>query len=346
MALTGMPREAIGDLGIVTSRFGAGQTDFGDGLFHGLQGFAHFVNGEWPRAAMMIGLSRAGRGPFVAPLTGSIEPLASVVSGDAERARAGLREARRLRVEGPHPAAVHAGDVVEVLTLLLVGDESERRGWLDGRVGDLGSPDVWAEEYVPHLWYVAQAIGAGWADRPDSARRWVRLLREVDPPPWADAAADWLEARADRSATGTRRLLRRAEAGIPGLPLLHALLQFDAAERDPSDPDRVRAAAETLRALGADLLASRLPQVARLERPVAAGSPLAALSGREREVAVLLLDGLSYAQIARALFITRSTVSFHVSRIYAKTGAASRHELLETARRAAGSWHGGAPGDG
>ena len=64
--------------------------------------------------------------------------------------------------------------------------------------------------------------------------------------------------------------------------------------------------------------------------PTVAQSPvLAALSDREREIATLLLEGLSYAQIGKELFITRSTVSFHLTRIYAKTDTTSRHELAE-----------------
>lgn len=336
MALTGMAKDAIGDLGIVTSRFGEGQVDFGDGLFHGLQGFAHFINGEWARAAMMIGLSRAGGVRYPAPLTGSIEPLASVVAGDADRARAGLLEARRLRIEGPHPAAVHAGDVVDVLTLFFMGDDEERAAWLEGRVRDLGSPEVWADEHVPHLWYVAQAIGAEWAGRPEAAQRWVRLLRAVEPTPWSADAADWLEARSDPSPEGVGRLLRRADLGIAQSPTLHAMLLFEAAQRAPSDPERVRAAAAGLQSLGAGPLAARLPRLpSSAARDVPERSLFSALSDREREVAALVLEGLSYSQVAKELFITRSTVSFHLSRIYAKTGTASRHELIQAVRESA-----------
>jgi DNA-binding CsgD family transcriptional regulator len=56
------------------------------------------------------------------------------------------------------------------------------------------------------------------------------------------------------------------------------------------------------------------------------------LSDREREVATLVLEGLSYAQIANALFVTRSTVGFHLSNVYAKTGTSSRHELAQLLR--------------
>lgn len=341
MSLTGMPEQAIGDLGLITSRFGDGLMDFGDGVFHALQGFAHFVNGQWPRAAMMIDLSRAGRLRNAAPLTAAIEPLAGVVAGDPERVGAALAEARRIRVAGPQPAAVHAGDIVDVLALAFAGTDAQRAAWLEGRIRDLGDPADWAEEQVPHLWYVAQAIGAGWAGRPGDVPGWAHLLRTVDPPPWSGVVADWLEARVDESPAGTARLLEVAARGIPSLPAIDALLRFDVAARtaaDSSGPESRRSADMALREMGADLLADRLPSGAghdagTAREPASAPSLFADLSEREREVAALILEGLSYTQVAKELFITRSTVSFHLSRIYAKTGTASRHELVEAARR-------------
>jgi DNA-binding CsgD family transcriptional regulator len=56
------------------------------------------------------------------------------------------------------------------------------------------------------------------------------------------------------------------------------------------------------------------------------------LSDRERDVVALLAAGLSYVQIARDLYISRSTVGFHLSNIYAKTGTSSRHELTDLVR--------------
>lgn len=337
LALTGMPQEAIDDLGFVTARFSEGRMDFADGLFHGLQGFSHFINGQWPRAAMMIGLSGATRTRYAAPLTTSIAPLASVVAGDADGARAGLRRARRLRIEEPHPAAIHAGDIVDILTLWFVGDDAERADWLEGRIRDLGSPDVWADEQVPHLWYVAQAIGAEWAGQSEAARRWIRLLRSAGPTPWSADVIEWLQVRSDPSSGGVARLRRLADSGITQLPTFTALLRFDAARTVPLDPAQVHAAAASLRELGAELLASRLPGISPVsERNTPVRPLLCALSDREREVAALVLEGLSYTQIAKELFITRSTVSFHLSRIYAKTGTGSRYELIRAARQVAG----------
>ena len=41
---------------------------------------------------------------------------------------------------------------------------------------------------------------------------------------------------------------------------------------------------------------------------------------------------MSYTQIARTLFITQSTVSYHLGRIYAKANVKSRHQLTELVR--------------
>ena len=51
------------------------------------------------------------------------------------------------------------------------------------------------------------------------------------------------------------------------------------------------------------------------------------LTAREREIAVMLAEGLSYKEISAGLFISLSTVQTHVTRIYAKTGVNSKTEL-------------------
>jgi DNA-binding CsgD family transcriptional regulator len=48
------------------------------------------------------------------------------------------------------------------------------------------------------------------------------------------------------------------------------------------------------------------------------------LSAREREVATLLIDGLSNAEIAAALWIGIDTVRTHIKRVIQKTGAKNR----------------------
>lgn len=56
------------------------------------------------------------------------------------------------------------------------------------------------------------------------------------------------------------------------------------------------------------------------------------LSDREREVARLVLDGLTYREVGAALFISPKTVEHHIARIRQRLGSASRRDLLARLR--------------
>uniref|UniRef100_UPI000AD86172 response regulator transcription factor n=1 Tax=Nocardia amamiensis TaxID=404578 RepID=UPI000AD86172 len=56
------------------------------------------------------------------------------------------------------------------------------------------------------------------------------------------------------------------------------------------------------------------------------------LSEREREVAELVLLGLTYREIGARLYISAKTVEHHVARIRRRVGARSRSELLSMLR--------------
>jgi DNA-binding NarL/FixJ family response regulator len=69
---------------------------------------------------------------------------------------------------------------------------------------------------------------------------------------------------------------------------------------------------------------------ARQPAPVAglvSDGPLAWLTPREREVAALLLRGMSNRQIAEELVITERTAETHVCRILSKLGLGSRAQI-------------------
>lgn len=57
------------------------------------------------------------------------------------------------------------------------------------------------------------------------------------------------------------------------------------------------------------------------------------LTERECQVLALMVEGLTNPQIAQELFISRSTVKFHVSNILSKLAAASRTEAVALALR-------------
>ncbi|MHA7985435.1 helix-turn-helix transcriptional regulator [Rathayibacter sp. CAU 1779] len=58
------------------------------------------------------------------------------------------------------------------------------------------------------------------------------------------------------------------------------------------------------------------------------------LSAREREVAALVLDGKTYAEIGAAIFISPRTAEHHIARIRSRLGATSRSDLLTKLRLA------------
>jgi DNA-binding NarL/FixJ family response regulator len=61
--------------------------------------------------------------------------------------------------------------------------------------------------------------------------------------------------------------------------------------------------------------------------PAADSSPIAGITGREREVLALVGQGLSNAEIAERLVITAATAKTHVARLFAKLEARDRVHL-------------------
>jgi DNA-binding NarL/FixJ family response regulator len=63
------------------------------------------------------------------------------------------------------------------------------------------------------------------------------------------------------------------------------------------------------------------------------GPDLSALSPRQREVSELVAEGLSNAEIARALYVAESTVKQHLRRAYRALGVNNRREATAALRR-------------
>ena len=138
------------------------------------------------------------------------------------------------------------------------------------------------------------------------ARGTVLLARgdaQVSLPVLRSAWFLWQQLDAPYEAARTRVLVSQACRAFGDTDA--AVMELDAA----------RAAFEQLGAR-ADLQA--------LREATPASRDSAALSGREREVLVLVARGRSNREIATALFLSERTVARHVSNIFVKTGVGSR----------------------
>ena len=62
-------------------------------------------------------------------------------------------------------------------------------------------------------------------------------------------------------------------------------------------------------------------------------SRIEGLTRREREVAELIVQGLTNPQIAERLVVSRKTVEIHASNIFRKLGVSSRGEVAEALGR-------------
>ena len=140
------------------------------------------------------------------------------------------------------------------------------------------------------------------------------------------------------AAAGVQDLEPGAAPPIPpqGEPYEHALALVDGATTDG-----LLAAVAVLDELGARAVAALVRAQLR-ERGVSGGAPRAVggdagnpagLTARQLDVLALLVDGLSNADIAARLVISRKTADHHVSAILAKLAVRSRGEAVAAARR-------------
>jgi DNA-binding CsgD family transcriptional regulator len=130
-----------------------------------------------------------------------------------------------------------------------------------------------------------------------------------------------------------------AEPSVPALArlqVLHGLARAQLLSGDRIDGARTLGELrEQADEIGGGLIrqwADELELSAGLTGRVAERFDDTSLTSREAQVLELVAEGLSNGQIAERLYISRKTVSVHVSAILRKTGAASRTEAVRLSR--------------
>jgi DNA-binding CsgD family transcriptional regulator len=172
-----------------------------------------------------------------------------------------------------------------------------------------------------------------------AAPHWVRLLdNEVDPPA-VEAAARGLHAVGMSWEGG--KLAGQAAIRTRDRKAMSTLLNCARALQASGGP-AARPVADGAPGSPPDGGAAGVAGSTRTSVPMPAPEPEeeesdGPLSGREREVAALVLEGLTYKQIGEQLFISAKTVEHHVARMRQRLGSGSRGELFAHLRQIVGS---------
>jgi DNA-binding CsgD family transcriptional regulator len=207
----------------------------------------------------------------------------------------------------------------------------------------LADPLPFGDTLLRHLRIASAGLAA---PNPATAERALDRLRASGrTAPFVDALADRHEglllAMRNRH-TDARSLLDAAATSLNsmGAPLLAAQAHLESAELSPA-PDHVTVTRclTTFAAAGAGPWIQRTRRAARGRHlPATAAPHTGGLSGRETEIAILVGEGLTNAQIAQRLYLSERTVETHLHHSYRKLGFSSRVILAQWASRQADRW--------
>jgi DNA-binding CsgD family transcriptional regulator len=161
---------------------------------------------------------------------------------------------------------------------------------------------------------------------PEAATATAAVLAAMGPgAPYPGAVAAWIQGR----AVGLPELVRRGADELAALGFVYeaAVARLDLAEL--SGDATLNECVRTFERLGAQPQLDRARKLLRAHgRPATPPRPgPGALSAREEQVARLVADGLSNAEIADRLYLSTRTVTTHLQNIYRRLGVGSRTAL-------------------
>jgi DNA-binding CsgD family transcriptional regulator/tetratricopeptide (TPR) repeat protein len=321
-----------------------------------------YVRGKLAEAAELLdGAIEAGRLLASPPaLAGNFfnRSVVALAAGDLETALAMAEEGSEL-TRGLDDGFVAAWAAVRLAAVLLETGQPERAvELLLARAGGEGLtliPGGWRAyclELLTRCWLALDRTGE--AERTAAqAGATAAISRLPLANAWADRAVAAIALHAGDVGCAVERALSSADAAQrAGAPIEEALSRLLAGRALAQGGERERAVAELRRAaLGFDSCgALRYRESAERElgklgrrphrrtRPGAAdGNGIASLTGRELQVARLVVDRRTNAEIASTLFLSQKTVETHLRNIFRKIGVSTRVELARTVERADGA---------
>jgi DNA-binding CsgD family transcriptional regulator len=338
-ARLGLYPAAMADLSEGTRRIQNGVTDFGRGAFHAFLALAQWMSGDWSRARLTARLALDYSGRFSHPMVLAMTALPAIGDGRLGEADDLLGRARAILERAPWWEACQLLVISSVARLHAEGSAADRAQFLPSLRGTpFDCSDLTNTNPVLRLHVAVAALWSGETSYAEDCA--ASMAAEELRAPWIPGAVGWIRGRiaVERGSLEAAALQfgSAATLAIDNLPLYHAHLLVDSADvaRRLGRPDSARQLTEQARAgyerLGATTYLRSLSLTSAPE--VRAAPAKYTMSEREQDVLTLVVAGMSYAQISRELFITQSTVSYHLSNLYDRTGVRRRHQLTELFR--------------
>jgi DNA-binding CsgD family transcriptional regulator len=342
-ATLGLIRGAIGDLDHVLSMVDEGGLEAAAPHHQALLGLSYWLNGDWGRASVHLRLAQE-LGPSLSPVAVALAPLIEIGAGSLAAADELIARAEELLAPNPWIECVENLQVARVARRHADPSSAARSSEYDGmrhRVSALAS----GRESTNPVWLAHAALAACWAEEFEDAETLVLLMTTTcsSGAPWIPAMANWVRGLVAEQRGHDRLALNHLASATSDstndLPFYRAHMLTDHARlalaaEEPALADQCRGQALDLYTrLGAEGYADRVGIAHQASQPRPKGVlHHLGLTDREQDVLSLLASGLSYAQIARDLFVSQSTVSYHLSNIYRKAQVTSRHQLTELVR--------------
>ncbi|MEA2466499.1 MAG: hypothetical protein QOJ57_625 [Thermoleophilaceae bacterium] len=280
----------------------------------------------------------------------------AVPAGDLKTAVAAGQESLEVATEANQAVIAARAAAILAVALLDAGESDRAAAVLTGPLNEeqFGSiPGVWRAyllELMTRCWLsLGHRVEAEAAAADAQASAGTVGLRSAEAMACRATAAVAL-AGGDVTTAAEQALLAAELADTVGMPVEAALARTIAgrALAELGDKDQgvreLELAAAALEGCGAvryrDAAQRELRQLGqhihRRTQPGAAINGVSALTGRELEIAELIVDRKTNAEIARELFLSKKTVETHIRNMFRKLGASSRVDIaraIEAAER-------------